>query len=166
MHTQFVETAETTEGYPSDQTSRREKDQQTIVRLFKTGQVPDRDHFIRANLACIECLHAKACNAHVPVSAIAALDLRDSDAAAVARLCIPDEQAVRRLINECAKNASVPTAIVALSHEFAVERIGSKFPDLWYELCQRLSEGSFHLIAFAFGGHIHRSHSRRSRCGC
>ena len=166
MHTHLMETEETIEGCGSPQTSRREEGQQVNFRLFQTRQVPDRDHFIQTNLACIECLQAKTGNAHVPVSAIAVLDLRDRDAAAVARLCVPDEQAIRHLVNECEKNASIPTAIVAISPESAAEKIGSKFPDLWYELSQRLPEGSFHLIAFARGGHVHRSHPRRFTCGC
>jgi hypothetical protein len=161
-----MEPSEAAERYDATRELRRDSDQQSIVKLFKTGQVPDRAHFVQANLACIECLHTMASNTHTPVSAIFVLDLRDGDAAAVARLCVPDKQAVRRLVNECAATASIPTAIVALSPDYAAETIGSRFPDLWYEFSPPLPEESFHLIAFAFGGYDHRAHPRRCRCGC
>jgi hypothetical protein len=47
-----------------------------------------------------------------------------------------------------------------------VREIGSRFPDLWYQLCQQLPAGKFHLLAFAFGRHDHRAHPGRCRCGC
>jgi hypothetical protein len=94
------------------------------------------------------------------------LDLRDRDAAEVARWCISDAPSLQGLVNECEKQGAIPTAIVAVSPEIAAETIGCRFPDLGSELCAQLPEGSFHLIVFAFGGHVHRTHRRRCGCGC
>ena len=166
MSAQLAEKAKTTNRHGSTQTIRREADQPTVFKLFKTGQVSDRDQFIRANRGCVECLYQKARNAQVAVSAMAVLDLRDRDAATVARSCVPDQGALRQLVSACAEDSSIPTAIVALTPEYAAEKIGGRFPDLLHELCQGLPERSFHLIAFAFGGHNHWTQRRRSGCGC
>lgn len=128
------------------------------ARLFKTVGAKNRTRFVQANLACIECVYAQACNRDVRTPMILLLDLRDRDGVTLARSCFPDEQEVRDFIKDCAKERSVPTAIVAVSPECAKQKIASTFPDLWREFSQSTRRTCFHVGAVAFGEQVHWTH--------
>jgi len=121
---------------------------------------------VQANLACIDCIYAQACHRHVWALVILLLDLRDSDGATLARSCFPDEHKVQDFINDCAKEESVPTAIVAFSHERAEETIASRFPDLWRELSDTSPPACFHVAVIAFGEHLHWTHQQPIKDDC
>jgi hypothetical protein len=137
-----------------------------FARLLKTARAMDRAHFVQANLACIECVYAQAYQRQIHAAVTVLLDLRDSDGVTLAGSCFPDHQEVRNFINDCAKEGSVPTAIVAFSHECAEQAIESRFPKLWRELSDNSSSPCLHVAVIAFGEQIYRTHKRPGKDDC
>ena len=127
-----------------------------MLELFvETEEARDCVHLVEVNRANIADAYWQAWedNVHDPV--VVMLDLRDEKAAAMAKSRFKKRSSIRKLVGECAEKEVIPTVILALPHDDAVEAMARISQSAQKALSSTIPRSYFRVMTIAFGEHIH-----------
>ncbi len=127
-----------------------------MLEVFcETEEARDCTHLVRFNRANIVDAYWRAWDNDVPDPVVVVLDLRDAKAATMARSRSRKTYRIRKLIDECAEKQVIPTAILVLPHDDALEAMARISQSARKALLGTIPRGYFRAIAIGFGEHSH-----------
>jgi hypothetical protein len=126
-----------------------------MEKFFGTEKANDRAHLLNLNKDNVEHAYTHADDRGVVDPVILLLDLRDKKALVLAEACIRSKDRIRKAIDDCARKKVIPTAVIALSHDEAVEAMGSVSELALKALSSTIPRGYFRVMVIALEGHSH-----------
>jgi hypothetical protein len=126
-----------------------------LETFFETEEARDCADLIHLNRASVARAYWWAWDNDMHDPVVVVLDLRDSKATAIAHSRFRNRNRMRKLTDKCVEKGVIPTVIMALPHDDALEAMSRVSQSARKALFSTIPRNYFRVMTIAFGGHIH-----------